>query len=319
MKIAYLIIAHDNPKHLQRLINALSSESSAFFIHIDLKSNMDDFSGISGKNVYFYEKRIRCYWGDFSVVQAILSLIRMALADDRHFDYFPLLSGTDYPVQPTSYIETFFSLHRHNGTEFIDMVQMPNDLAGKPIWRLTTYQNDPAGPRAARTLRYLLRYMLVKTGFITKERNYKAHLRGLTPYGGNTWWTLSREACNYILSFVDENPRIVNFFTHTVMPDESFFQTVLANSRFRSKIRRGLTYANWEAGGKHPALISEKDLGLFEVAGPIMITDTSPFFAAVWGTGEILFARKFSDDAEEMVTKIDQIIKEKEKKITIIS
>jgi hypothetical protein len=32
----------------------------------------------------------------------------------------------------------------------------------------------------------------------------------------------------------------------------------------------------------------------------------------VYGTGEILFARKFSDDAEEMVAKIDQIIREKE-------
>ncbi|MGA7075481.1 MAG: beta-1,6-N-acetylglucosaminyltransferase, partial [Halobacteriota archaeon] len=129
MKIAYLVTAYNNPKHLQRLINALSSKSSAFFIHIDRKSNIDDFSGINGENVYFCEKRTRCYWGDFSVSQAILDLIRMALADARQFNYFPLLSGTDYPVQPTSYIETFF--RRHNGTEFISMVQMPCEEEGK--------------------------------------------------------------------------------------------------------------------------------------------------------------------------------------------
>src|SRR5665647_1748137 len=44
--------------------------------------------------------------------------MQTAATDDRHFNYFPLLSGTDYPVQPTSYIETFF--RRHNGTEFIN-------------------------------------------------------------------------------------------------------------------------------------------------------------------------------------------------------
>lgn len=299
MKIAYLITAYNNPKHLQRLINALSSESSAFFVHIDRKSNMDDFSGITGKNICFCKNRIRSHWGDFSTTRAILMLMQMAVTDDRHFNYFQLLSGTDYPVQPTSYIETFF--RRHNGTEFINMVQMPNEEAGKPISWLTTYKHNPDDLWAAR----IWRRMLVKTGFIPRERNYKAHLSGLTPYGGSTWFTLSREACNYILNFVDENPRIVNFFKHTDISDETFFQTILGNSPFRSNIQSCLTYANWEAGGANPSLISEKDLKLFKVAGPIIMSD-------VYGTGEILFARKFSDDAEEMVAKIDQIIREKE-------
>jgi len=299
MTIAYLITAYNNPKHLQRLINALSSESSAFFVHIDRKSNMDDFSGINGKNVYFCKDRIRSHWGDFSTVRAILMLMQMATTDDRHFNYFPLLSGTDYPVQPTSYIETFF--RRHNGTEFINLVQMPNEAAGKPISRLTTYTHNPDDLWAAK----VWRRVLVKTGFIPRERNYKAHLYGLTPYAGSMWWALSREACNYILNFVDENPRIVNFLKRTHIPDESFFQTILGNSPFRSNIQSNLTYSNWEAGGAHPSLISEKDLELFKVAGPIIISD-------VYGTREILFARKFSDDAEEMVAKIDQNIREKE-------
>jgi hypothetical protein len=302
MKIAYLIIAHNNPKHLQRMINALSSDSSAFFIHIGRDSNMDDFLGINGKNVYFCENRIVSYWGDFSFVRVVLMLIRLAVADGQHFSYFSLHSGTDYPVQPTSYIESFF--RRHNGTEFIDVVQMPAEH--KPIFRLTTYKYNPDGLRAAK----IWRGMLVKAGFIPRERNYKAHLCGLTPYAGSSWWALSREACNYILNFVDENPRIVNFFKHTYNPDESFFQTILGSSPFRSKIQRCLTYANWEAGGAHPSLISEKDLELFNVAGPIIRGDD------LYGTGEILFARKFSDDAEEMVAKLDQIIMEKEKRRT---
>jgi hypothetical protein len=305
MNIAYLIIAHNNPKHLQRLISALSSESSAFFIHIDRKSNMDDFLRIRGKNVQFCSDRIRSYWGDFSVVRAILGLIRMAIADDRNFNYFPLLSGTDYPVQPTSYIETSFRrLRRQNRAEFINIVQMPCEEAGKPISRLTSYKHSPEDSRVV----IKWRRRLVDIGLIPGERNCKAHLRGLTPYGGSTWWALSREACNYILNFVDKNPRIVNFFKHTCMPDEAFFQTILGNSPFRSRLQRGLTYANWETGGAHPSLVSEKDLELFKVHGPIVVSD-------IYGKGEILFARKFSDESVHIVAKINQIIMEKERKI----
>jgi hypothetical protein len=66
-----------------------------------------------------------------------------------------------------------------------------------------------------------------------------------------------------------------------------------------------LTYANWEVGGARPAPTSEKDLQLFKIAGPIIVNDA-------YGKGEILFARKFSDDAGEMVAKIDQTIRDKE-------
>jgi hypothetical protein len=36
----------------------------------------------------------------------------------------------------------------------------------------------------------------------------------------------------------------------------------------------------------------------------------------VYGTGEILFARKFSDEAEEIVLRLDQLISEKEDRLT---
>ena len=108
MKIAYLIVAHNNPMHLLRLIRALSSSSSSFFIHIDRKSNLDDFANINGDNVYVSQERIPDYWLDFSQVEATLVLLRMALAEQHRFDYFVLLSGTDYPLRSVPYIQSFF-------------------------------------------------------------------------------------------------------------------------------------------------------------------------------------------------------------------
>ena len=58
MKVAYLILTHKNPNLLKRAIGALSSERCAFFIHIDLKTDIREFSGIGGKNVFLSEQRM---------------------------------------------------------------------------------------------------------------------------------------------------------------------------------------------------------------------------------------------------------------------
>lgn len=107
MKIAYLVLAHNNPKHLLRLIKSLSSNSSSFFIHIDSKSNLSEFAGIDGGSINFLQDRIPVYWGDFSQVEAILCLIRTALSRPEIYDYFVLLSGVDYPLKSVAYIENF--------------------------------------------------------------------------------------------------------------------------------------------------------------------------------------------------------------------
>lgn len=303
MKIAYLILAHNNPQHLQRLVSALSSRSCAFFIHIDRKASLRSFSNVTGKNVFFAQERVPVYWGDFSQVEAILILLRTALADQRRFDYVVLLSGTDYPLQPVEYIEHFFA--HNSGTEFINIVQMPCEAAGKPIARLTTYKQRPGDP----TIRRALRNLLVKTRVTPAERDYTAYLGNLVPYGGSTWWALSREACAYIQHFVDNQPNVVHFFTHTVCPDESIFQTILGNSPYKASIQRNLTYTDWRGGGANPGYITEQHLETFAAAAPIMITNT-------YGTGELLFARKFSDDTEDIVLRLDQIIRERGAQLT---
>jgi hypothetical protein len=303
VKVCYLIIAHNNPNHLRRLIRALSSSSSAFFIHIDRKSRLSDFSNAKGDNVCFSKDRIAAYWGDFSVTEAILVLLRMALADQRRFDYFALLSGTDYPLQPVAYIERFFEHNR--GKEFMNMVRMPCEAAGKPIARLNTYQPSPRGSRISETTRKLL----TTIGLVSVNRDYKRHFRSLLPYGGSTWWALSREACEHIQKFVGDEPQVVKFFKHAPIPDESFFQTILGNSPYRARSQRNLTYADWSGGGSHPADITLKHLEFLTAAASITLDD-------VYGKGEVLFARKFSDQAEEVVLRLDQLISEKERRLT---
>lgn len=299
MRVAYLILAHNHPNHLQRLITALSSNLSACFIHIDRKSDLDLFSGIHGHNVYFSEKRIPVYWGDFSQVKAILSLLKMALSQRPKFDYFVLISGTDFPLKSAAGIENFFD--RNHGTEFINLVQMPCEAMGKPISRLTTYKVRPSNSRLIR----ILRKGMVKLGATPKQRNYDAYLRGLIPYGGSTWWALSRPACEYIQNFVSRETRIVNFFKNTICPDESFFQTILGNSPYKAKVGRNLTYTDWSEGGGSPVSLTDKHLQFFATNPSIVVSDG-------YGTGEVLFARKFSDEAQDIVAELEQLIRQRD-------
>lgn len=303
MKIAYLILAHDNPSHLRRLVKAITSPSSVCFIHIDKKSNIVDFLPMVSENVILIAERLAVYWGDFSIVEATLVLIRAALTDLRHFDRLVLLSGTDYPLRSVSYIESFFS--RHASDEFINLVQMPAKVERKPLNRLTVdwhLQQTSIGEKILRRIKNRL-----GIGRTSHYRAYQKYLGHLTPYAGDQWWVLTRAACQYIQTFSEQEPQITGFFTNTLCPDEMFFQIILGNSPFKSKILRNVTYADWRIEGAHPAWISEEHLD------DLFRSDLC-FKPDDWyGVGQILFARKFSDAHTSLLDSVDRRILEWER------
>ena len=293
--IAYLILAHEHPKHLGKLIDRLTSTAAVFFIHLDKKSPAAAFRHIRGENIHFTSKRKTVHWGDFSIVEATLLLLRAALAHPSRPQRFVLLSGADYPLHSAAYIEAFFE--RHGDTEYMGLTPMPSDEEDKPISRLTTYK---ARPGAAK-INWLVRRALVRFGAIPKERDYRAHLKGITPYGGSMWWALSREACEYMLEFIDRERRMVRFFKHTHCPDESFFHTILGNSAYKNHMLREVTYADWTAGGRSPALFSEAHLERFREARGFSTSGGADAVPA-------LFARKFSDESTEIAERLRQLI-----------
>jgi hypothetical protein len=302
MKIAYLILAHDNPSHLQRLVKAVASPSSACFIHVDSKSNIMDFLPITSENVILIDEQLAVYWGDFSMVEATLVLIRTALIDPRNFDRLVLLSGADYPLHSASYIESFFS--RHPSDEFINLVQMPAKAERKPLYRLTHYWPRPQAPLLTKLFLKIMQRL--RLNHILRHRAYQKNFSYLVPYAGDQWWALSRAACQYIQAFVEQEPKLMRFFMNTCFADEMLFQIMLGNSSFMPKIRRNVTYVDWRIEGAHPAWMSEQHLDdLFKA-------DLS-FKAVDWyGAGEMLFARKFSDAQAPLIHSLDRRILERE-------
>jgi len=299
MNVAYLVLAHNNPGVLERAVAALSSDNCDFFIHIDRKSDLQQFSAIRGENVHFSEDRLPLYWGEFSLVRATLLLLRDALASRRTPDYCVLMSGTDFPLRSGRYVQKFLAANEsdvNNGLEFINVVKVP--APGKPLSRINTLRFPRSQP-----VRHLAGRAWAKLGL--PERDYRNYLGDLEPYSGSQWWALSREACEYILEFIERNPRFVKFFENIFAADESFFHTILANSPFQSRIRRNLVYEDWSAEGAHPAMIGERHVAFFQQRNEVRVHD-------VYGEGETLFARKFSDANLGLVRQIETMIERKE-------
>ena len=122
MQIAYLITAHFNFKQLARLMRRLEGDSSHFFLHIDKKSSVKDSELNllrSIRNVQLISRDYVVTWGTIGHVEATLCLMRAA-AEKMLFDRIVLLTGTDYPLQSSEEISTFFK----NNSECINSLHM---------------------------------------------------------------------------------------------------------------------------------------------------------------------------------------------------
>jgi hypothetical protein len=323
------------------MIRTLSTEDCAFFVHVDRKIDINPFSAINGENVFFAERRLVVNWAEFSGIDAILLLIRQALARPESYDYFVLLSGSEYPLRGGQYIHAF--LKKNHGAEFISLLKMPS--SGKPISRINTLR-----PESGQPVRCLTWRTLAKLGLA--QRDYRQYLGGLEPYSGVTWWTLSRNACEYVLRFTEANPHIERFFRDTYAPEETFIQTILGNSPLTHRVRGNLLFEDWADGittcpdsamsvtrgagfRRHrPSFLTSPDALIARLSGrkppeaayigPRMLTrQHMQFFEAqdhvwlndVYGRREALFARKFSDDTLGLTDQLDALISRKESSI----
>ncbi len=301
MSIAYLILAHNTPRHLPRLIQALRSNSSACFVHLDRKSRSRKFRQAVAGPVHFTRARRRVHWAEFSIVEATLILIREALEDPRGFDRFVLLSGSDYPLWPAASIETFFETHPEK--EFIEIKPLNDDP--DRLQRIEMYCVPPRYPAVYRESIHQLQ----RWGMLPETRSHRLYLGGREPYYGSQWWAVTREACETILEFTARERRAVRFFRNAACSDECFFHTILGNSHLRPRIYRSLTYADWDRGSiRHPAKITPSHLRRFR---PMLSRSIGELARHETDDGSLwLFARKFPDKSGRLVEELKAIRRE---------
>lgn len=285
MKIAYLIIAHKNPTQLIRLIDRLNSENSFFIVHYDKKSNIKEYDYLkknleSRNNVYFIKKRIKIYWGEFSIIKIIIRLLNELKRLNVSYDYAILLSGDHYPIKLNKSIEKF--LLKNNGYSFIQGSSMITGW-GKCLceryekWHIFVdgkFQDYPGENFP----------IIIKRRFI----------KGFEPFYGSSWFCLSKEIVNYIIDFLKNNKKYARYFKFVHIPEESFFNTILYNSKYKNKIiNDDLVYIKWP---KPPE----------DTSHPYIITKN--YFKELKNSKD-LFARKFDSTIDsEILNLIDKEI-----------
>jgi hypothetical protein len=301
----YIILAHFNPKQLVRLIGSLNDSDTFFYIHIDKRSEIEVFKTVINlPNVFFLENRIKCKWGDISLVQATMLCMQAVLNDSRE-GYCILISGQDYPIKTNEQLNVFLKKNREY--DFVELLPVAKLWSNKR-WRvrIEQYKFDFSDKRADFVvLPYLFSWRifhpfnvwgllkaLVKStpslNLILKKRKFPNYL---TPYAGSQWWALRVETVKKIFAFLEEHPDFLSYNQRSFCADEFFFQSILyyLDETNQIQVKPNLTFVNWKVD-KAP---SPEDLGIDDFKKLTQLPE--PYF----------FARKFNTEKDSDI--LDQL------------
>jgi hypothetical protein len=283
MRIAYIISAYKYPEQLNRLITRLHTDSTSFFVHVDKRTALEVYkqmvNGTKHLTNVFFLKRYRCYWGGFGHVQATIEGINEIIKKNIPFDYAVLLTGQDYPIKTNEQIREFFQ--QSHGKSYMDYFSLPNDhwegggMHRVELWHVRLFDRHYVFPK--------------NHNFLIKHKFPK----GFQPFGGSSYWCLSRECIAYLHKFIKNNHRFINFFKYVDVPDELIFQTILINSPLAGSIMNDdMRFINWkDVDAGSPAVLVKND------------------FESLASSSK-LFARKFDMNIDaEVLDMIDREVK----------
>ncbi|MFP3833604.1 beta-1,6-N-acetylglucosaminyltransferase [Chryseobacterium sp. SIMBA_028] len=217
IKIAYFIMVHHKPEAFKAMFQKIYTRDQFYLIHIDRKSNPKFTEEIQlyivqFPNAYILES-LNIVSGGFSMIQAELNAMEFLLNVNQGWDYFINLSGEDYPLRSQSIIRKFLTANKgRNYLFYYDQEFYRPDT----LQRIQNHFTE---------LAYMISSFIYKRDF----------MKGVTPYIGGKWFMFTKETCQ----FLTNNKRVMDFedyYLHTFLPAESFFQTVLMNTSFNDII-----------------------------------------------------------------------------------
>lgn len=289
MKHAYLLLVHNNPEQLKRLIGLLDDERNDIFVHVDEDTDFPiaDFSECAKYSTLTFIDRISIKWADYSIVKAELNLLRAA-TEKGEYKYYHLLSGADLPLKNQDEIHGFFD---GQDSEFVGVV---------PI-------ECPYNIRHVRFYYPLLKFKrfrkhkwlkVLNEGWVKVQKclfiNRIRKLDDYHFYDGWQWFSITHAFAKYAL---DNEKFIDKTFVSTKAPDELVFQTLAMNSPFKERLydQESLTngsqrYIDWKRGKPYTFKAEDFDELI---------------------NSNCMFARKFDDKTDgEIIRKIIEKISE---------
>jgi len=217
VRIAYFIMIHHKPEIFKNMFQKIYTRDQFYLIHIDKKAKQDFIEEIQlyivhFPNVYILDS-MNIVSGGFNIVQAELNAMEFLLNVSKEWDYFINLSGEDYPLKSQNIIRKFLTTNKGRNYLF---------YYDQKFYRPDTLQ---------RIQNHFTELAYVISSFIYK----RSFMKNVIPYIGGKWFMFTRETC----LFLTNNKTVMDFedyYLHTFLPADSFFQTVLMNTSFNDII-----------------------------------------------------------------------------------
>lgn len=284
-QIAFILLCHKDPESIIAKIEQFTSAGNFIAIHFDARSPQKEYEQIaqacaSNPNAVMAKKRVKCGWGEWSLIEGTLSALRAALDAFPRASHFYLISGDCMPIKSAAYMRQYLD---RNDTDFIESVDFFTEdwiKTGMTKERLIYRHYFNERSQAWLFYRsYELQKLLRLKRPIPQDIDIKI---------GSQWWCLRRQTIEAIFEFLTNRPDVKRFFSTTWIPDEIFFQTLV-----RHLVR------NVEIRSKTPTFLMFSDYGL-------PVTFYNDHFDMLLSQ-DFLFARKISPDAEELTQKLGNV------------
>lgn len=279
-KHAYLIIVHNEPEVLYRMLELLDDEKNDFYIHIDKKSyslHRFDVKNLKlDKSKLYISRKINVAWGGDSLIKCELLLLEQAVNSGEKYSFYHFLSGTDMPIKTKDVIYNFFEDRK----DCIFLSFSSKIMDEKWLERVKYYylfQNKVG--RKENVFGYIQNKILSlqKRIYINRSRN-KIYQKG------SNWCSLNSASAEYIMK---NKKNLLNEFKFTLAGDEMFIHTAIFNSKYINDVYRyekskgyAARHIDWERGMPYVFRIEDFD--------ELM-------------NSEAMFARKFSWEIDKSI------------------
>lgn len=218
MKFAYLILAHDNFKVLEKLVGMLDDPRNDIYIHYDVK--LKDLPGIRAEssNLFILSDRVDVRWGTVSQIEALYKLYHASYGKER-YDFFIVISGTHLPLKNQDYIHEYLSKYQGNS-----IIRKWNYSDGEIAFKLKRYhlfidnfQSPNKGHRA------VVQKIWTASMFIQRHLGISRH-RNQTFVKADEWAIISSGHLEHMLG---EEDIITKKYKHTFCSDEFYLASEL--------------------------------------------------------------------------------------------
>jgi hypothetical protein len=234
-KIAYILLCHKDPAGVIAQANRLTAAGDCIAIHFDANSPRADHEAIvtalaGNPAVTFAHRRLRCGWGEWSLVAATIEAVRAALLAFPDATHLYMLSGDCMPIKSAEYAHAFLDAEDADYIESVDF--FASDWIRTGIKEERLVYRHWFNERKAKRLFYASLALQQRLGL---RRAAPADLQVMI---GSQWWCLRRRTVEEVLAFCYRRRDVVRFFRTTWVPDETFFQTLVPHLVPEAEIRR---------------------------------------------------------------------------------